>query len=117
MQATPQQSLYWKCSTCSTTSGLSLDGCDVRLVDRVELRGCRREHGFHWGRRDTVPLKVQEQLKCEDQKPCLQLICETGQRPESHITILGLVPRQKVESREQVTESFCVPEGAQVDGA
>ena len=29
MQATPQQSLYWECSTCSTTSGLSLDGCDV----------------------------------------------------------------------------------------
>ena len=24
-----------------------------------ELRGCRREHGSHWGRRDTVPLKVQ----------------------------------------------------------
>ena len=24
-----------------------------------ELRGCRREHGSHWGRRDTVPPKVQ----------------------------------------------------------
>ena len=34
MQATPQQSLYWECSTCSTTSLLSLDGCDVRLVER-----------------------------------------------------------------------------------
>ena len=39
MQATPQQSLYWECSTCSTTSGLSLDGCDVRLVDRVSFEG------------------------------------------------------------------------------
>ena len=34
MQATPQQGLYWECSTCNTTSGLSLDGCDVRLVDQ-----------------------------------------------------------------------------------
>ena len=39
MQATPQQSLHWECSTCSTTSGLSLDGCDVRLVDRVNFEG------------------------------------------------------------------------------
>ena len=39
MQATPQQSLYWKCSTCSTTSGLSLDGCDVRLVDWGSFEG------------------------------------------------------------------------------
>ena len=39
MQATPQQSLYWDCSTCSTTPGLSLDGCDVRLVDRVNFEG------------------------------------------------------------------------------
>ena len=45
MQATQQQNLCWECSTCSTASGLSLDGCDVRLVDRVELRSCRREHG------------------------------------------------------------------------
>ena len=39
MQATPQQSLYWECSTCSTTSGLSLDGCDVRHVDRGSFEG------------------------------------------------------------------------------
>ena len=39
MQATPQQSLYWECSTCSTTSGLSLDGCDVRLADRWNFEG------------------------------------------------------------------------------
>ena len=39
MQATPQQSLYWECSTCSTTPGLSLDGCDLRLVDRVSFEG------------------------------------------------------------------------------
>ena len=39
VNATPQQSLYWECSTCSTTSGLSLDGCDVRLVDRESFEG------------------------------------------------------------------------------
>ena len=39
MQATPQQSLHWECSTCSTTSGLSLDGCDVPLVDRENFEG------------------------------------------------------------------------------
>ena len=38
MQATPQQSLYWECSTCSTTLGLSLDGCDVRLVDQGSFK-------------------------------------------------------------------------------
>ena len=58
-----------------------------------------------------MPLKVQGQLKCVDQKACLQLICETGQRCERQIVTLGLVPRQRTESREQVTESFCVPEG------
>ena len=63
-----------------------------------ELRGCRREHGSHWGRRDTVKLNVQGQLKGVDKEACLQLIYETGQRPESQITNLGLVPRQKVES-------------------
>ena len=46
-----------------------------------------------------------------DQKACLQLIYETGQRPERQIATLGLVPRQTAESREQVTESFYVPEG------
>ena len=81
-QATPQQSLYWECSTCSTTSGLSLDGCDVQLADR-ESRGCRREHGSHWGRRNTVPLNVQEQLKDVDQEVYLQLFYEIGQRPEN----------------------------------
>ena len=91
--------------------GLSLDGCDVRLVDPRELRGCRREHGFHWERRDTVPRKVQGQLEGVDQEVCLQLIYESGQRPEDQITALGLVSRQEVESREQVTESFNIPEG------
>ena len=28
-----------------------------------ELRGCRREHGSHWGRRDTVPRRLQVQMK------------------------------------------------------
>ena len=65
----------------------------------MELRGCRREHGSQW-RRDTVPLKVQGQLEGVDQEACLQLIYETGQRPENQITTLGLVPRQKVESGE-----------------
>ena len=41
---------------------------------------------------------------------CLQLIYESGQRPENQITTLGLVPRHKVESGEQVTESFNIPE-------
>ena len=63
-----------------------------------ELRGCRREHGSHWGRRNTVPLNVQGQLKGVDQEVCLQKIYETRQRPESQITNLGLVPKRKVES-------------------
>ena len=58
-----------------------------------------------------MPLKVNGQLEDVDQEVCPQLIYETGQRPESHITTLGLVPRQKVESGEQVAESFNVPEG------
>ena len=102
MQATPQQSLCWECSTCITTSGLSLDGCDVRFVDRGEFRGCRREHGS---------LKVQGQLKDEDQGISLHLIYETEHLPESQITPIGLVPGQKVESGKQVTESFNIPEG------
>ena len=76
-----------------------------------EFRGCRREHGFHWERRDTGPLKVQGQLKGVDQEACLQLIYESGQRPENKITALGLASRHKVESGEQVTESFNIPEG------
>ena len=39
------------------------------------------------------------------------MIYETGQRHENHITTLGLVPRQKVESGEQVTAPFNIPEG------
>ena len=58
-----------------------------------------------------MPLKVQGQLKCVDQEACLQLIHEAGQRPQRQITHLGLVPRKSAESREQVTESLCVPEG------
>ena len=34
MEATPQQSLYWERSTCSTTTG---HGCDVRLVDKARF--------------------------------------------------------------------------------
>ena len=39
MQVTPQQSLYWECSACSTTSGLNLGGCDVRPVDWESFDG------------------------------------------------------------------------------
>ena len=56
-------------------------------------------------------MKVQGQLKGVDQEACLQLIYESGQRSDNQITALGLVSRQKVESGEQVTESFNVPEG------
>ena len=60
-----------------------------------ELRGCRREHGSHWGRRDTVPQKVQGQLKGVDQEACFQLIYETGQRDLFHIaTVLAETPRR-----------------------
>ena len=52
---------------------------------RVRCSTCR-SHGFHWERRDTVPLNVQEQLKGVDQVACLQLIYESGQRPENQIT-------------------------------
>ena len=60
--------------------------------------------------RFPVPLKVQGQLKGVHQEACLQFIYETGQRPYGQITTLGLVPRQKLESGEQVTESFNIPE-------
>ena len=76
-----------------------------------EPRGCRREHGSHWGRRDKVPLNVQGQLKDVDQEVYLQSIYESGQWPENQIATLGLVSRQKVESAEQVTEIFDVAEG------
>ena len=58
-----------------------------------------------------MPLNAQGQLKCVDQEACLQLIFETGQRPERQITTFGLVPITRVEAGEQVTESFWVPEG------
>ena len=44
-----------------------------------------------WERRDTVPLKVQGQLKGVDQEACLQLMYESAQRPDNQITALGLV--------------------------
>ena len=39
-----------------------------------EFRRCRRERGSHLGRRDTMPLNVQVQLKDVDQEMYLQLI-------------------------------------------
>ena len=63
-----------------------------------------------WERRDIVPPKLQGQLKGVDQEACLQLIYESGQRLENQITALALVSRQKVQSGEQVTESFNIPE-------
>ena len=59
----------------------------------------------------SVPLKVHGQLNGVDQESSLQLSYETGQRPENQISTLGLVLRKKVESGEQVTESFNIPEG------
>ena len=56
-------------------------------------------------------LNVQRQLKGVDQEVYLLLVYETGQRPENQITTLGLESRQKVESGEQVTESFNIPKG------
>ena len=64
MQATLQQGIYWECSTCSTTSGLSLDGCDVRLVDRESFEGADANMVF-----------------IGDDEACLQLMYESGQRP------------------------------------
>ena len=58
-----------------------------------ELRGCRREHGFYWEGRNSVPLKVQGQVKGVDQEVYLQLIYEIGQRPENQVAALGLVSR------------------------
>ena len=55
--------------------------------------------------------KVQGHLKGVDKEVGLQLIYETGQRPENQIANFGLVPRQKVESGEQVTEYFNISEG------
>ena len=56
MQATPQQTLYWECSTCSSPSGLSLDGCDVRLVDWGNFEGADA---------NMVPI-------WDDETPCLK---------------------------------------------
>ena len=66
-----------------------------------ELRGCRREHGSYWGRRDTVPLNVQGQLKGVDQEVRLLLIYETGQRPENQITTLVHTVRAPREKRRE----------------
>ena len=66
-----------------------------------ELRGCRREHGFHWGRRNTVPLNVQGQLKGVDQEVCLLLIYETRQRPENQIATLVHTVRAPREKRRE----------------
>ena len=85
--------------------------CDVRLVDRENFEGADANMVTIGGRRDTVPLNAQGQLKDVDQEVYLQLIYEIGQRPENQITTLGLASRQKVESGEQVTESFNILEG------
>ena len=83
-----------------------------------EFRGCGREHGSHWGGRDPVPPEAQGQLKCVDQKTCLQLIYETGQRPENQITALGLVSRQK-DGIERTSYGVFLRScaGSQLDGA
>ena len=68
-----------------------------------ELRGCGRERGSHLGGRDPMPLNVQGQLTCVDQRTCIQLMYEAAQRPGRQIA--------RTELGEQVMESFCVPEG------
>ena len=86
MQATPQQSLYWECSTCTTTSGLSLDGCDVRL-GWGSFEGVDAIIFFGWGGRDPVPLKVQGQLNFRGpggMLPVGLLHCATPQGADSN---------------------------------
>ena len=68
MKAKPQQSLHWECSTCSTISGRSLDGCDVRLADRVSFDGADANMVPIGDDEDTVPLHVPGQLKGVDQE-------------------------------------------------
>ena len=51
----------------------------------TEIRGRRREHGYHRGGRDHVLLRVHGQVKCVDQEACLQLIYKIGQRLERPI--------------------------------
>ena len=55
---------------------------------------------------DPMFSNVQRQLTYVDQDARLQLVYETGQRPEERIATLGLVPRHRVDSREQVAEFF-----------
>ena len=45
---------------------------------------------------DPMFSKVQGQLTYVDQEARLQLVYETGQRPEERIATLGLVPRDRV---------------------
>ena len=111
MQATPQQSLCWECSTCSTTSGLSLDGCDVRFVDRVNFEGADANMVPMWTTKHPASERAGATEGCGPGGVIFQLIYEIGQRLENQITTLGLVSRQKVESGEQVTELFNVSEG------
>ena len=53
-----------------------------------------------------MPLKVQELLEDVDQATSLQVNYETRRHPENQNTTLGLVPIQKVESREPVAKYF-----------
>ena len=55
------QSIEWEYSTCRTISELSLDGCDVRPMDRESSEGVDAEL-VPIGE-DAVPLKVQELLE------------------------------------------------------
>ena len=70
-----------------------------------EIGGCRREHGSRWDDESAGTVKGRGPGGVS------HLINESGQRPENQITALGLVSRQKVESGEQVTEFFNIPEG------
>ena len=55
-----------------------------------EIRGCRREHGSRWGRRDTVPLNVQGQLEEVDQEPVSSIKLDNGRRTRPRETESGV---------------------------
>ena len=65
----------------------------AKSVARLHLH---RYTGPNWRGRNIVPIKVQVHMKGVNQVVGLQLVYETGQRPENQITKFGLVPRQKV---------------------
>ena len=95
----------------TTRDFLELTAAHLHGHGSTEIGGRRREHGYHRGGRDHVFLRVHGQLKNVDQDAYLQLIYKIGHSLERPIARLGLARGEMVESREQVPESFHVPEG------